>query len=413
MTLHEIREALWLAMGTFRAHKLRSFLTVLGVLIGVFTILTVVSVITGLNNSMTRQIESLGSNAIYVSKYKPGIVMGHRPASERRRKGITFEDSEAIMEACPAVIASAPQNFYFSPGGNIAKFKDREIRNPTFFGTLPDYEIVKNSYVSKGRFFDEGDNRSRAMVAVIGNDVSEKLFPGEDPIGKIIQVNSDKFAVIGTMGKREAMAGSDENRFVAIPYGTFSKIHPEEKELWLALKAASPEVMPIAIDQITEVMRRRHGLKYDDADDFAVFTQENLLEIWAKVTQAIWLVMIVISSIGLLVGGVGVMNIMLVSVTERTKEIGIRMAVGARRRNILWQFLIEAMTLSGLGGLLGIILGLAAGQIIGATTPLPADISLPWIILGFGFSVGVALVFGIYPAARASRLDPIECLRYE
>jgi putative ABC transport system permease protein len=243
--------------------------------------------------------------------------------------------------------------------------------------------------------------------------VADKLFPGEEPIGKIIQVNSDKFMVIGVMDKQEAFAGSDDNRFVAIPYGTFKKIHPEEKELWLALKAASPEIMPTAIDQVTEVMRRRHGLKYNDPDDFAVFTQENLLEIWSKITQAIWLVMIVISSIGLLVGGVGVMNIMLVSVTERTKEIGIRMAVGARRRNILWQFLIEAMALSGLGGLLGIVLGLAAGQIIGATTALPAAISIPWIILGFGFSVGVALVFGIYPAARASRLDPIECLRYE
>ncbi|OGC94502.1 MAG: hypothetical protein A2W25_01590 [candidate division Zixibacteria bacterium RBG_16_53_22] len=413
MTFHEIREALWLALGTFRAHKLRSFLTVLGVLIGVFTILTVVSVITGLNNSMTRQIESLGSNVIYVSKYKPGIVMGHRPASERRRKGITFDDSEAIMEACPAIVAAAPQNFYFGPGGNIAKYRDREIKNPSFFGTLPDYEIVRNAYVAKGRFFDDGEVRSRAKVAVIGFDVADKLFLGEDALGRIIQVNNDKFAVVGVMGKREAFAGSDENRFIAIPYGTFEKIHPEEKELWLTLKAASPQIMPTAIDQVTEVMRRRHGLKYDDPDDFAVFTQENLLEIWSKITQAIWLVMIVISSIGLLVGGVGVMNIMLVSVTERTKEIGIRMAVGARRRNILWQFLIEAMALSGLGGLLGIILGLAAGQIIGATTALPADISILWILIGFCFSVGVALVFGIYPAARASRLDPIECLRYE
>ena len=317
------------------------------------------------------------------------------------------------MEACPAIVAAAPQNFYFGPGGNIAKYRDREIKNPSFFGTLPDYEIVRNAYVAKGRFFDDGEVRSRAKVAVIGFDVADKLFLGEDALGRIIQVNNDKFAVVGVMGKREAFAGSDENRFIAIPYGTFEKIHPEEKELWLTLKAASPQIMPTAIDQVTEVMRRRHGLKYDDPDDFAVFTQENLLEIWSKITQAIWLVMIVISSIGLLVGGVGVMNIMLVSVTERTKEIGIRMAVGARRRNILWQFLIEAMALSGLGGLLGIILGLAAGQIIGATTALPADISILWILIGFCFSVGVALVFGIYPAARASRLDPIECLRYE
>jgi putative ABC transport system permease protein len=413
MNLHEIKESVWLALGTFRAHKLRSFLTVLGVLIGVFTIITVVSVITGLNNSMTRQIESLGSNVIYVAKYKPGIQMGNRPASERRRKGITFEDTEAIMESCPAIIAAAPQNYYFRPGGNIAKYKAREIKNPNFFGTLPDYEVVNNAYVSSGRFFDDGEVKSRTMVAVIGWDVAEKLFPHEEAVGRQILLNGDKFTVVGVMSKRETIAGGGENRFVAIPYGTFRKIHPEEKELWLSLKAISPEAMPTAIDQITEVMRRRHGLKYDEPDDFAVFTQENILEIWSKVTQAIWLVMIVISSIGLMVGGVGVMNIMLVSVTERTKEIGIRMAVGARRRNILWQFLIEAMALAGLGGVLGIILGLAAGQIIAATTPLPADISMPWIFLGFGFSVGVALIFGIYPAARASKLDPIEALRYE
>jgi putative ABC transport system permease protein len=413
MTLYEFRESLLLALATFRAHKMRSFLTVLGVFIGVFTIITVVSVITGLNNSMTREIESLGSNVIYVSKYKPGIVMGHRPASERNRKGITYEDARAIQESCPAIVAVAPQNFYFQQGGNLAKYKNNEIKNPSFFGTLPDFEIIKNSFVAKGRFFDDNDDKAHNMVAVIGFDVDDKLFDGEDPLGKQILLNNDKFTIIGVMPKRETMAGSDENRFVAIPLSTFHKIHPQEKELWLTLKAASSDAMPVAIDQVTELMRRRHGLKYNDPEDFAVFTQESILEIWNQVTQAIWLVMIVISSIGLLVGGVGVMNIMLVSVTERTKEIGIRMAIGARRKDILWQFLIEAMALSGLGGILGIILGIAGGQIIAATTPLPADVSLMWVIIGFGFSVGVALVFGIYPAARASKLDPIECLRYE
>jgi putative ABC transport system permease protein len=414
MTINEIKESILMALGTFKAHKLRSFLTVLGVLIGVFTIITVVSVITGLNNSMARQIESLGSNVIYVAKYKPGIqIGGDRPASERNRKGITYDDARAIQQGCPAIVAISPQNYYFRPGGNIAKYRDREIRNPSLFGTLPDFEVVNNTYVASGRFFDDGDVKSRAMVSVIGSDVAEKLFLGEDPLNKQILVNDDKFTVIGVMQKRETLAGGGENRFVAIPYGTFTKIHPEEKELWLASKAVSPEAMQTAIDQVTEVMRRRHGLKYDDPDDFAIFTQENLLEIWKKITQAVWFVMILISSIGLLVGGVGVMNIMLVSVTERTREIGIRMAIGAKRRDILWQFLIEAMALSGLGGILGIVLGLAGGQIIAATTPLPAAISLFWIVLGFSFSVGVALIFGIYPALRASRLDPIEALRYE
>ncbi len=413
MKFHELRESIFLALATFKAHKMRSFLTVLGVLIGVFTIITVVSVITGLNNSMARQIESLGSNVVYVSKFKPGIQFGNRPMSERNRKDITFDDAKAILNSCPAITAIAPQNFYHAPGGNTAKYRDHSIRNPGLFGTLPDYEIVNNTFVEKGRFFDDGDEKNHSMVAVLGYDIADKLFPTEDPLEKLILVNNDRFMVIGVLPKRESFGGDNENNFIAIPYATFSKMHPEEKALWLAVKAASPEIMPEAIDEITELMRRRHGLKYNDPDDFAVFTQESLLEIWTTITQAIWLVMIVIASIGLLVGGVGVMNIMLVSVTERTKEIGIRMAVGARRRNILWQFLIEAMTLSGVGGILGILLGIAGGQVIGATTTLPAEVSIPWIIIGFSFSVAVALIFGIYPAARASKMDPIECLRYE
>ena len=413
MTVHEFKESLKLALGTFRVHKMRSFLTVLGVLIGVFTIITVVSIITGLDNSMARQIESLGSNVIYVARNKPGIVIGHRSASERNRKGITYEHAMAILEGCPAIVAVSPQNYYFRPGGNVAKYKDREVKNPQFFGTLPDYEVVNNVFAEQGRFFNDSDVKFRTMVTVIGSSVADKLFPNEDPIYKEILVNDDKFTVIGVMQERQTVMGSNENNFVAIPYGTFKKLHPEEKELWLALKAASPEIMPEAIDQVTEVMRRQRGLRYNEPDDFAVFTQENLLEVYKQLTQAVWLVMIVISSIGLLVGGVGVMNIMLVSVTERTREIGIRKAVGARRSSILWQFLIEAMALSGLGGLLGIVIGLGVGQLISALTILPAGVSALWVFTAFGFSVGVALVFGMYPAVRASRLDPIESLRYE
>jgi putative ABC transport system permease protein len=215
------------------------------------------------------------------------------------------------------------------------------------------------------------------------------------------------------MEERHTIMGSGENNFILVSYGAYEKLHPEEKALWLACKARGPEVMQEAIDQITDLMRRRHGLKYSDENDFAVFTQESLMDIWNQLTQAVWMVMIIISSIGLMVGGVGVMNIMLVSVTERTKEIGIRKAVGAKRSSILWQFLIEAMVLSGFGGFLGILIGIALSQFVAAVSPLPAVVSIPWVIIGFCFSVGVALIFGIYPAARASRLDPIECLHYE
>ena len=413
MNLYEMKESLRLAMGTFRAHKMRSFLTILGVMVGVFTIIAVVSIITGLDNSMAEQIESLGSNVIYVAKNKPGIQIGMRSSSERNRKGLTFEDAQAIRESCPAIEAISPQNYYFSPGGNITKYKDREVRNPMLFGTLPDYQLVNNTFAEQGRFFDDADVKFRTMVVVIGSEIAETLFPNVDPINKEILINDDKFLVIGVLEKRETIMGSGENRILPIPYGTFHKLHPEEKELGLSMKAVSPELMDVAIGQVEDVMRRQRGLRYDEPNDFAIFTQESIQEMYTQVTGAIWLVMIVISSIGLLVGGVGVMNIMLVSVTERTREIGIRKAVGAKKRNILWQFLIEAMTLSGIGGILGIIVGLGTGQLIAALTPLPAAVSIPWIITAFVFSVGVALVFGIYPAVRAAKLDPIECLRYE
>lgn len=413
MHLLELKESLIMALGTIRAHKLRSFLTILGVLVGVTAIIGMVSLIEGLNSSMSRQIENLGSNVIYVSKYKPGIQMGRRSSTERNRPGMTFEDAQAIKRYCPAVEAVSPQNYYNRRGGNIAKYKENKALYPRFFGALPDYEKVNNSFVESGRFITDTDVKYRSFVCVIGQDVVEALFPNIDPINKEILVNNDKFTVIGVMEKRETVMGGGENNFILIPYGTFKKIHPEEVELWLACKAKSPELLQEAIDQITDLMRRRRGLKYNEENNFAIFTQENLMQIWESLTQAVWLVMIVISSIGLLVGGVGVMNIMLVSVTERTKEIGIRKAVGAKRSNILWQFLIEAMTLSGFGGVLGIICGILLSQFVALVSPLPAVVPLTWVIIGFCFSVGVALVFGMYPAARASRLDPIECLHYE
>jgi putative ABC transport system permease protein len=413
MKLVEFREALIMALGTFKQHKMRSFLTILGVLIGVAAIIGMVSLIEGLNKSMADQIESLGSNVIYVTKFKPGIVMGHRNASERNRPGITFDDAMAIKRYCPTVEAVSPQNFYNRPAGNIAKFKDNQAQNFRFFGALPDYEKVNNSFVERGRFITDTDVKFRAFVCVLGQDVVDALFPGINPIGKEILANDNKYAVIGVMEKRQTVMGSAENNFILIPYGTFQKIHPEELELWLACKASSPKQIEKAIDQITDLMRRRRGLKYKDESNFAVFTQENLLEMWTQLTQAIWLVMIIISSIGLMVGGVGVMNIMLVSVTERTREIGVRKAVGAKRSSILWQFLIEAMVLSGFGGFLGILVGIAISQFVALVSPLPAVVSVPWIVVGFCFSVGVAVVFGMYPAARASRLDPIEALRYE
>jgi putative ABC transport system permease protein len=416
MNIFEIKESLLMALAAIKTHKMRAFLTILGVLIGVATVIAMVSIITGLNTSMARQIESLGSNVIYVTKFKIEIQLGGPSEEERNRKPITFEDAVAVRDFCPAVEAVSPQNW--GPGPKTVKYKENKVSRFELIGVLPDYEIVNNNYAEEGRFFTDSDVKYRAMVAVLGVDVADALFPFEDPIGKEIslggsQFSPKRFTVIGVMEKRPSILGESQNNFVLLPYDTFTKLYPEEKELLLVAKPKSPELTPQAIEEITQVMRLRRGVPADKPNDFSVSTQEDLMDMYRKITSAIYMVMVIISSIGLLVGGVGVMNIMLVSVTERTREIGIRKAIGARRKDILWQFLIEAMTLSGTGGVLGIIIGLLLGKLVSAVSPLPAAVSLFWIILGFSFAVSVGLVFGIYPAYRAAKLDPIVSLRYE
>jgi putative ABC transport system permease protein len=413
MNRFELKEGMVMAWQALRANKLRSFLTILGVLIGVASVIGMASIIQGLNNSMARQIQSLGSNIIFVTRFEPGIRMGNITEEERNRKPIDFEDAMAIREFCPSVGAVSPQNYYFAPGGNVAKYRENEARRPDFGGVLPDYEEVNNTFVTDGRFITETDVHFKTYVCVIGTDVKEALFPTIDPIGKDIRVNGDRFTVVGVLEERGALLDEDFNNIILIPYGTFQKIHPEEIELWLSVRPKTPELINKAIDEIENLMRRRRGLSADKPNNFAIVTQEDLMNTYRKITSAIYGVMVLISSIGLIVGGVGVMNIMLVTVTERTREIGIRKAIGAKRRNILWQFLIEASTLSGIGGIIGIIIGTLIGQIVNSFTPLPASISLFWVVLAFGVAVSVGLVFGIYPAYRAARLDPIVCLRYE
>jgi putative ABC transport system permease protein len=416
MNIFEIKESMLMAMAAIRAHKMRAFLTVLGVLIGVTTVIAMVSIITGLNKSMARQIESMGSNSIWVTKTKIDIQFGGPSEEERNREPITFEDAVAVRELCPSVEAVSPQNW--GPGPKTVKYKDNKVTQFELIGILPEYEVVNNNYAEEGRFFTDSDVNYRAMVVVLGGDVGDALFPNLDPIGKEISLAGrnfapKKFAVIGVMEKRPSILGESQNNFVLLPHTTYKKLYPEEKELLLVAKPTSPELMEQAIDEITQVMRLRRGVPADKPNDFAVSTQEDLMDVYRKITSAIYMVMVIISSIGLLVGGVGVMNIMLVSVTERTREIGIRKAIGARKKDILWQFLIEAMTLSGSGGILGIIIGVLSGKVVAAVSPLAAAVSLFWIILGFSFAVGVGLIFGIYPAYRAAKLDPIVSLRYE
>jgi len=412
----EIREAVSMAFAAIRAHKMRAFLTVLGVLVGVATVIAMVSIITGLNKSMAQQIESLGSDVIYVTKHEIGIQFEGPSEEERNRPVITFEDALVVQELCPSIEAVSPQNW--GPGAKTAKYKDNKVSRFQLIGVMPSYEVVNNNFVQEGRFFTESDVNYRAKVTVLGRDVVEVLFPNLDPIGKEISIAGRNFAprrfrVIGVMEERPSILGESQNNFLLLPYDTYKKLYPEEKELLLVAKPRKPELMEQAIDEITQVMRIQRGLAADKPNNFAIATQDDLMDMYRNITNAIYMVMVVISSIGLLVGGVGVMNIMLVSVTERTREIGIRKAIGARKRDVLWQFLIEAMTLSGSGGILGIIIGLLVGQLVAAVTPLAAGVSMFWIVLGFSFSVSVGLIFGIYPAYRAARLDPIVSLRYE
>jgi putative ABC transport system permease protein len=416
MNLFEIREGILMAWASLKANKMRSFLTILGVLIGVTAVIGMVSIIQGLNNSMAQQIESLGSNVIYVTKEKIGIRMGRIPEEERNRKPITFEDAMAVREYCPSISEVSPQNW--GPGPKIIKFGKEEVTSFELTGVMPEYEVVNNNFIAEGRFFTDSDVKYKADVIVLGPDVKEKLFPFQDPIGKEILMGGanfspKKFTVVGVMEKRPNLLGGSMNNFVLLPYWTYKELYPEEKELLLVARPKSPELMSKAIDEITELMRRRRAVPPDKPNDFAVSTQDDLMNIYNQITSAIYLVMVVISSIGLLVGGVGVMNIMLVSVTERTREIGIRKAIGAKKRDIVWQFLIEAMTLSGTGGVLGIVVGVVLSQLIALTTPLPASVSVPWVIIGFSVAVSVGLIFGIYPAYRAAKVDPIISLRYE
>jgi putative ABC transport system permease protein len=416
MNIFEIKEAVSMALQALKANKMRSFLTILGVLIGVASVIGMVSIIQGLNKSMAEQIESLGSNVLYIMKFKPGVYIGRMPEEIRNRKAITFEDATAIKELCPSVGAVSPQNW--GPGRKIIKYRNNENSRFELIGVLPEYEEVNNNFVKEGRFITASDIHYKAQVVVLGTDVAEGLFPQIDPVDKEVTLGGSNFApkkflVIGVMEKRRSILGESQNNFILLSYDTFMKLYPEEKELLIVAKPKSPDLMNKAIDEITELMRRRRAVPSDKPDDFAVSTQEDLMDVYRKVTSAIYLVMIVISSIGLLVGGVGVMNIMLVSVTERTREIGIRKAIGARKKDVLWQFIIEAMTLSGTGGILGIIVGVGLSKFISLVSPLPSTIPVFWVFLGFVVAVSVGLFFGIYPAYRATRVDPIVSLRYE
>jgi putative ABC transport system permease protein len=410
-----VRENLRLALDTLRTHKFRSFLTVLGVLMGTTTVILVASLIQGLNKQMTDVAEGFGTRTIFIYKLPPFTFNPTR--EERLRKPLTYDDAMAIKAECPDVENVGLSVFNWQPPAPpyvTIKYKGQEIVDAQFFGSTPDNMAITNSVLADGRLFTDVDNLHRRDVTVIGAEVVKRFFGDEDAVGKTIVVDGHNFTVIGTLARRKEFLGTtntDNRAFV--PYLTFRKYYPNVKDNFVDA-LAMPGHMDQAIDEIRGVLRRRRHVKPQDPDSFSVSTADSVIKQFNQIISSVALVMIVLSSVGLLVGGIGVMNIMLVSVTERTREIGVRKAIGARRSDITWQFLLEAMTLTGLGGLIGISIGWFFSFVIRSIFPsMPSTVPVWSVIVGFGVAVSVGLFFGMWPALKAARLDPIVALRYE
>ena len=408
------REVFWMAMDSLRQHKLRSFLTILGIVIGVMTVIGMVSVIQGLNKSFLAELQSVGSDLIFVTKYD-AVQMGRRSDEERNRKDLTYDDALAIEREAPLVKAVAV-DIYVSPFDPLeVKYRNAKSDTAMVLGMNEKWPTVMSLYLPKeGRNITEAELTHSARVAVLGSELADTLFPGLSPLGKEIRIGPETFTVIAVLNKRGQMFGQSRDNFVGIPITTLMKYFTYEKEnIEIIAAPRTAGTLEETIEQITNVMRQRRKVPYGKPNDFSVFTQDSIVDLYNQITGAAYLVMIVISSIGLLVGGIGVMNIMLVSVKERTREIGIRKAIGARGRDILRQFLIEAIVLTGVGGLLGVLVGFGIALLVRAATPLPAAVSLWSVAIGLFVSVTIGLFFGIFPAQKASRVDPIISLRYE
>jgi putative ABC transport system permease protein len=404
-----------LALNTIREHKMRAFLTVLGVIMGTGTIIAVGSVIVGLDGAIADILHSFGPNNAIVFKFQFAF-RGRITPEELQRKPLTYENAVAIRDRCPAVQAVSP--YLFTPaamtgrGTDVAKYKANDLYNLQVGGTEESYQAGGSAELKEGRFFSDFDNKHHQPVAVVGEDVPKALMAAEDPIGKWIDVNGHQVQIIGVMKRPATGFGQDDTR-VLLPYFSMKKIMPEARENMLVV-AAKPGMLAEAIDQTAAVLRIERHVPANKPDNFSISTGEQMLERFHNITGMVAMVMIALSSVGLLVGGIGVMNIMLVSVTERTREIGVRKAIGARRSDIVLQFLTEAVVLTGIGGLIGMTLGWLLSTSVRLIFPsLPTAVPLWAAALGVAVSVGVGVFFGIWPANKAARLDPVEALRYE
>jgi len=402
-----------MAFGTLLSHKFRAFLTVLGIVVGVSTVVVIASILSGVKESIVSSIEDLGTNNIIAFHFNIAGT-GRRPSREEfMRKPLTVEDGRAIEEQCPSVQEVAWLGMPFRTSVRI-QYRGKTLRGADFNGCSYNYATVTNIRLANGRFFTQMEDSHKIPVAVIGPDAAEAMFYEADPVGKQILIQGHLFTVLGVAEKSKlgSLISAADN-FVLIPYGTFHKIMPWEDMHQLYIQAR-PGVRPLALDETESLLRRRRGVKPSEPSNFMLTTPDRVIQQLDSLTAILGTVIIAISSVGLLVGGIGVMNIMLVSVTERTREIGVRKAIGATKRDIVFQFLFEAMTLTAVGGLLGILLAIAASYLIVALVPaIPAAIPLWAVITGLGVSIAIGLVFGVWPARKAALLDPIESLRYE
>lgn len=410
-----IRDLIISSLSILRTNRMRSFLTILGIVIGVMTIIAILALVQGMNASVEEQIQSLGSNTIFVQRFSWSA--GRMDFQEiMKRKEIVLDDAWAIARL-PLVDKIAPQKDYEIASLN---YQGKTAKQVDVIGSTPELQYTTNYTIESGRFINQDDYNHKQMVAAIGGYVVDNLFPNEDPVGKYINIRGRRTLIIGVLGRKGSFFGQSQDAIIIMPLTSYEKIFPKPTGMQAVFRGLSVQVLPKngkyldnTVDQIRELMRRRHGLSYEKPDDFGINTQESLRQIYKNITNVAFIVMIGVAAISLLVGGIGIMNIMLVSVSERTKEIGLRKAIGASNRNILYQFLFEAITLSIIGGIIGTGLGVGIAKIVSKVSPLHAAAPVWTIILGIGFSAAVGIFFGIFPANRASQLNPIEALRYE
>ena len=402
-----------MAVDTVRTNKLRSSLTILGVTVGVVTVMFMVSIIQGLNRSFAAQLEAIGTNIIYAVKFDPSF--GRQPTQEERiREDLTLEDADVLRAELRSIVGVSPLQRTLA---ETVRYKDKQSDTPILIGATQYYEDVHSQYVGRGRFLNDIDLSERTNVAVVGKDVVKALFPNEEPIGKEIKIGGRVFHVVGVMGDLGSIFGQSRDNSVFIPLTTFRKFwrdipYPLMIYTIVVRPTDRSQVKPV-MEEMRDILRRRRGVAADEKNNFFISSQDSLLDIYNQLTGATYLVLTAISAVALMIGGIGVMNIMLVSVTERTKEIGIRKAVGGTQISILSQFLIEAMVLTGIGGVLGLIIGEIASLLMNWLSPLPAYVPVWAIFVGIGVSALVGVVFGLYPAWKAARLNPIEALSFE